>query len=153
VIRVPLLRSGKKRSFMAEMANPVRHEFWQPPATDVGAGQERSATCEECRTEFLVGSRYCHSCGATRPMVSGLAAAGVPGLAEFTSVGKHLGLATPSLIAFLLGAFCLVAALSVGVFFTAHTALEWQAVQLWRIEWLLAGIAAFAAGLLLKKSS
>jgi hypothetical protein len=39
------------------------------------------------------------------------------------------------------------------VIFTARTPLDWQAVQLWRIEWLLAGIAGFAAGLLLKKTS
>jgi hypothetical protein len=80
-------------------------------------------------------------------------AADVPGLAEFTRLGKRLGLAKPPLIAFLFGAFCLVAALSVGIIFTAHNTLDWQAIQLWRIEWLLAGVAGFAAGLLLKKTS
>jgi len=77
----------------------------------------------------------------------------VPGLTELTVLGKRLGLATPSLIAFLFGAFCVLAALSVGVLFTVHTALDWQAIQFWRIEWLLAGIAGFAAGVLLKKTS
>jgi hypothetical protein len=138
---------------MAEMANPVRHEFWRPPATQGVVSQERSETCAECRTEFIVGSRYCHCCGASRPAMSAARAVEIPGLTEFTALGKRLGLATPSLIAFLLGAFSLVAALSVGVLFTARTALDWQAIQLWRIEWLLAGIAGFAAGLLLKKIS
>ena len=137
---------------MAEMANPARHEFWRPPATERVSVQERSEACEECRTEFIVGSRYCHCCGAIRPL-SAAPGSEIPGLMEFTALGKRLGLATPSLIAFLFGAFCLAAALSVGVLFTARTALDWQAVQLWRIEWLLAGIAGFAAGLLLKKSS
>jgi hypothetical protein len=29
--------------------------------------------------------------------------------------------------------------------------LDWQAIQLWRIEWLLGAAAAFVAGCLLKK--
>ena len=57
----------------------------------------------------------------------------------------------PAVIAFLLGVFCVVGALAVSVFFSARTALDWQAIQLWRIEWLLAAVAAFVAGLLLKK--
>lgn len=138
---------------MAGVVNPARQEFWQPPATEVAAGQERSEACGECRTEFIVGSRYCHTCGAIRSMNAATTAADVPGLAEFTRLGKRLGLAKPPLIAFLFGAFCLVAALSVGIIFTAHNTLDWQAIQLWRIEWLLAGVAGFAAGLLLKRTS
>jgi hypothetical protein len=46
---------------------------------------------------------------------------------------------------------CVVGALSVSVFFSARTLLDWQAIQLWRIEWLLAAVAAFAAGCVLKK--
>lgn len=137
---------------MAEVANPARHEFWRPPAPEKVVGQERSETCEECRTEFIVSSRYCHCCGASRPLGT-TQEAEIPGLTEFTALGKRLGLATPSLIAFLFGSLCLLATLSVGILFTARTPLDWQAVQLWRIEWLLAGIAGFAAGLLLKKTS
>jgi len=138
---------------MAEVVNAARHEFWRPPTPELAVSQGRSETCDECETEFVVGSRYCHSCGAIRPAASVMQATEIPGLAEFTALGKRLGLATPALIAFLAGAFCLVAALSVGVLFTARTALDWQAIQLWRIEWLLAGIAGFAAGCLLKKWS
>jgi len=137
---------------MAEVVNPVRHEFWRPPAPELAVSQERSKTCDECGTEFIIGSRYCHCCGASRATIAIAQTTEIPGFAEFIALGKRLGLTTPALVAFLLGAFCLVAALSVGVFFTARTALDWQAIQLWRIEWLLAGIAGFAAGLLLKKS-
>ncbi|MGA9528387.1 MAG: hypothetical protein WBS24_09745 [Terriglobales bacterium] len=136
---------------MAEMVNPVRHEFWRPPAPAAMAGQERAEACTDCQTEFIVGSRFCHCCGASRPTAQRVATE-IAGINEFNALGKRLGLTTPSLIAFLFGAFCLVAALSVGVLFTPHTTLDWQAVQLWRIEWLLAGIAGFAAGLLLKKA-
>jgi hypothetical protein len=38
-----------------------------------------------------------------------------------------------------------------GFLFTATTLLDWQAVQIWRIEWLLAASAVFVAGVLLKK--
>jgi hypothetical protein len=31
--------------------------------------------------------------------------------------------------------------------------LEWQAVQVYRIQWLLAAVAAFVGGLLLRKPS
>ncbi len=44
-------------------------------------------------------------------------------------------------------------AIAVGFYFTAQTVLDWQAVQIWRIQWLLAAVAAFIAGILLKKSS
>jgi hypothetical protein len=44
-----------------------------------------------------------------------------------------------------------VGALAVSVFFSARTVLDWQAIQLWRIEWLLAAVAAFVAGCLLKR--
>jgi len=138
---------------MAEMASPARHGFWRPPAPEVLVSPERSETCPECRTEFIVGSRYCHCCGAIRPRLQAVREVEIPGLTEFTAVGKRLGLATPAFIAFVLGALCLIAALSVGILFTAHTALDWEAIQLWRIEWLLAGIAGFAAGLMLKKAS
>jgi hypothetical protein len=36
--------------------------------------------------------------------------------------------------------------------FTAGTVLDWQAVQIWRVEWLLGAAAAFLAGILLKKA-
>jgi len=50
-----------------------------------------------------------------------------------------------------LGCACVVAAVVTGLVFTASTVVEWQAIQLWRIEWLLAAIALFGAGMLLKK--
>jgi hypothetical protein len=38
-------------------------------------------------------------------------------------------------------------------FITAKTLVEWQAIQFYRAEWLLAATAAFVAGILLKKPS
>jgi hypothetical protein len=75
----------------------------------------------------------------------------VPGVAELTALGERLGLNTPATAAFVIGALCLLGAMSVSLFFTARTPLDWQAIQMWRIEWLMAAIAAFVGGCLLKK--
>jgi hypothetical protein len=75
----------------------------------------------------------------------------IPGLTQFFALVEPLGLPKPALVAFLSGMLCLVGALAVSAFFTARTLLDWQAIQLWRIEWLLASVASFVAGCLLKK--
>jgi hypothetical protein len=36
---------------------------------------------------------------------------------------------------------------------TAKNFVDWQAIQLYRVEWLLAATASFVAGILLKKPS
>jgi len=34
---------------------------------------------------------------------------------------------------------------------TAKTLVDWQAIQIYRVEWLLAATASFVVGILLKK--
>ena len=63
------------------------------------------------------------------------------------------GLALAPLVAFFLGLACAAAALLAGIFSNPQTVLDWQVVQSWRIEWLLASVASFVAGLLLKRPS
>jgi len=142
---------------MGEVANQVQHEFWRPPmqtAAPDTAVHEYIETCRRCGTEFIVSSRFCHACGATRPELNaGYRVMDLPGLAELSALGEKLELTTASLIAFLVGIVCVVGALAVGVVFSARTLLDWQAIQIWRVEWLLGAIAAFVAGRLLKKSS
>jgi hypothetical protein len=139
---------------MAEAADQAQHDFWRPPvaASKAVVIPERSATCRRCGTEFIVSSLYCHACGTGRPelRVSGARSLLVPGLAELAGLGERLGLTTPALVAFLVGILCVAGALVVSLF-SASTPLDWQAIQLWRIEWLLAAVAAFVAGCLLKK--
>jgi len=140
---------------MAEALDQAQNEFWRPPAkaADIAAGQDRSETCNDCGTEFIVGSRFCHSCGAGRPELSPSRTVEIPGLMELSALGKRFGLSKAALAAFLFGVLCMVGALTVGIVFTARTTLDWQAIQMWRIEWLLAAIASFGAGCLLKKST
>jgi ribosomal protein L37E len=138
---------------MAEAAQQAQHEFWRPPmrAVPEGAGQSETAeACDRCGTEFIVGSRYCHSCGASRPDLS--ESRSQEGITlTFSGIAERLRLSTAPFIAFLVGIVCVVGAAGVGVIFNAHTVLDWQAVQLWRIEWLLGAVAAFVAGCLLKQ--
>ncbi len=138
---------------MAEAADQAQHEFWRPPApaAKAVASPERSSACRHCGTEFIVSSIYCHSCGAKRPDLTAASTLEIPGRAELASLRERLGLTTPAVIAFLLGLFSIVGAVAVSVLFSARTTLDWQAIQLWRIEWLLGAVAAFAAGCLLKK--
>jgi hypothetical protein len=138
---------------MAEAANQPQHEFWRPPmlGAETVIKLQRTTVCRQCGTEFIVSSVYCHSCGLKRPALNAEPNLEIPGLAELSALGERLGLTTPAVAAFLLGAMCLVGALAVSVCFSARTTLDWQAIQLWRIEWLVAAVAAFVAGCLFKK--
>jgi hypothetical protein len=119
-------------------------------ASEVVALPDRSATCR-CGSEFIVSSLYCHACGAKLPGINAGRTFEIPGRAELTSLGERLGLTTAAVTAFVLGIFCMVGALGVSLFFSARTLADWQAIQLWRIEWLLAAVASFVAGCVLKK--
>ncbi len=141
---------------MARMAPNYqeRQEFWKPPVsqhfepqTDVAV-----AACERCGTDFVLGSRFCHVCGADRQSAGAEAGSGAwRAWFDFDSLRDFLGQSYASLVAMIGGFVCVVAAAVTGFLFTATTLLDWQAVQLWRIEWLLAAIALFAAGILLRK--
>jgi hypothetical protein len=142
---------------MSEAVHHVEHEYWRPPDQPARVMEAPPAIggqliCDQCDSEFLVGSRFCHVCGSEREKLAG------PGLAarwaqvlDFTRIREGLGLSVGSMIAFIAGIGCILAAIIIGLIFSAATFQDWQAVQIWRIEWLLAGAAAFLAGILLKK--
>jgi hypothetical protein len=138
--------------------------------------------CPRCSSEFLSGSQFCHSCGTRRPIAisetTKADAAAIANLWEqvvdgihalidavrnvrfpswlsclhFHEIKQRVGLSTGSLVAFLIGLGCVGGALLVGLL-TAKTLTDWQAIQFYRAEWLLAATAAFLAGILLKKRS
>lgn len=133
---------------MAGFAHNAHQDFWRPPLAAVPEiiHPDVNEACHRCGTEFIVGARYCHHCGASRPETA--AASGF----DVTQIGSLFGLSTGAFIAFLVGIACLLGVLSVGYIFSAKTLVDWQAVQMWRIEWLLGAIAAFVAGCLLKSN-
>ncbi|MBV8478446.1 MAG: hypothetical protein JOZ36_17445 [Acidobacteria bacterium] len=106
----------------------------------------------------MVGAGFCHLCGGRR---SESANAGSPASVrplewarhlEFHSIKERIGLPTSAMVAFLLGIACALGAVLVGFIFSANTVLDWQAVQVWRIQWLLGAAASFLAGILLKRN-
>ena len=176
---------------MAELAHSTQEEFWRPPiqrladdATLPESSPSMAEACPRCGREFLLGSRFCHSCGSRRPvlmtsadredavalanlwqqgilrvrqLVSAIPWRKVEAPAwlrhlHFHEIKSRTGLSTASLIAFVVGLSCVAGALLVGLL-TARTLVDWQAIQFYRAEWLLAATASFVAGILLKKRS
>jgi hypothetical protein len=174
---------------MAEFVHDAHQDFWQSPVlrkpspeaeTATGA-QSMAEVCAGCRTEYLIGARFCHSCGQPRPaiselrnqargfgevwtrtqarlrpwldMASSVRKVPVPSWLQylhFHEIKRWVGLPTASLIAFLIGLGCVAGALCVSFFYRASNLAEFQAIQMWRLEWLLAATASFVAGILLK---
>lgn len=133
--------------------NPdMRTEFWRP--AEVSRAHFESGECSQCGSEFAVGARYCHVCGADR------APGSRPKLEIFRQLKAHLrwslverflGLNRAAAIAFCVGILCALGALFVGLIYSAQTTLDWEAIQMWRIEWLLGALVAFVAGILLRQ--
>jgi hypothetical protein len=178
---------------MAEVIHEAQHEFWRPPANLKGASEilvtavanPMAEACSRCHAEFMIGSRFCHTCGAHRPeknvvnsssprltsrefvahRLEWLQSAAVAlyqsrpkfpawlRYLHFHEIKNWIGLPTPSLIAFMIGLGCVVGAIGVSLFYKASNLAEFQAIQMWRIEWLLGATASFVAGILLKKPS
>jgi hypothetical protein len=138
---------------MADVAHDAQHEFWRPPVVPAEAARSGLVeVCDGCATEFMVGSLFCHTCGASRETRTP-ATAHWTLYFEFHNIKRTLGLSTVSLFAFVVGIACLImAGVAVGMMYSVQTFNDFQAVQLYRMQWLLGAIAAFAAGLLLKKS-
>ena len=72
---------------------------------------------------------------------------------EVQNIKANLGLSTVSFAAFLVGVACMLAALMVGMIYNVQNFGDFQAVQFWRMQWLLGAVAAFVAGILLKRDS
>ncbi len=110
----------------------------------------QSENCARCGTEFVAGSRFCHICGAARKPQFVARRFQWARLLDVHHMKERLGLPLASLVALIVGVICTLAAIGTGLVYTATTVLDWQAVQVWRIEWLLAAVVAFLAGILLK---
>ena len=145
---------------MSEVVDNAPQEFWRPPvAASESVIPAMVEACDRCETEFMIGARFCHGCGAERRAIASTTAAHLWGRAvrllrvlEFQNVKEWLGLSMASLIAFFAGVGCLLAAIAVGAIYSVQTLADFQAIQSWRIQWLLAALAAFAAGILLKQA-
>jgi uncharacterized protein (DUF983 family) len=177
---------------MAEVVPNAQQDFWQAPAlhqevlavANPVPARGVAEMCARCGSEFMIGARFCHSCGSNRPSMNSAASADASALAGFWTAGvlrlqsavaripwrklsppswlhylhfheikRWIGLPTASLVAFITGLGCVMGMLGVSLFYKASNLAEFQAIQMWRIEWLLGATAAFVAGILLKKPS
>src|SRR5271156_2538085 len=78
---------------MAEVVHETQQDFWRPPSPAVNeevvvvraTGISTMAdACPRCGSEFLLGSRFCHSCGGRRP--EALSATARADAAEFANL-------------------------------------------------------------------
>jgi hypothetical protein len=140
---------------MSETAHQLDQEYWRPPvhtAMQEAQPHAQAELCPRCNTEFIVGSRFCYVCGTEREPHPEVAEGRLAHMLDFQIIRESLGQTIPSMIAFIVGLVCVGAAVAIGFLYTASTVLDWQAVQIWRIEWLLAAAVSFIAGVLLKRT-
>ena len=147
---------------MSEALHDTQNDFWRrppaaaeiPPVIIPGVSPLMVEACDRCETEFMVGARFCYLCGAVRRAQAGST---MPHswtrYLEFNSIKQVFGLPVASLIAFLVGLGCLLAAVFVGAIYAVQNAGDFQAIQFWRMEWLLAAIAFFVAAVLLRQTA
>ncbi len=137
---------------MSETAREISQEFWrpaQPPRSDYMAMNE--AQCVTCGTEFAPGARFCHVCGNGREDEYQLTRSSkIAEALDFSNIRERMGMSTTSLVLTIIAAACVLATLLTGLIYSASTLTEWQAVQTWRIEWMLAALVSLVAAILLK---
>jgi hypothetical protein len=140
---------------MASPAGSKSQEYWRPSNPEIARViPSIRDICWSCGADYTPGARFCHICGGTR---DGLHPEPVRPVEKRTaeenavSLVRTLGLSIPCAVFLIMGlAFALTALLS-GVVYREDTLVDWQAVQTWRIEWLLASAVALLAGILLKR--
>ena len=154
-------------------ANPLRREggYWKPvldyehwddghlDSSHSGNGGASVATqaeqpvrhdlCHRCGAEFVVDSPFCRMCGHARGTEAPRASRRSSHLLYFHQLCSRLGLSMLAMICLLAGLVCLGAAIATGFIYTSSTLVDWQAVQIWRAEWLLAAGVVFLCGILL----
>lgn len=138
---------------MSETAREISQEYWrpaQPPQSQIG-DMRAEAHCARCGTQLTPGARFCHVCGSERePDTRAHFRRGVSFSIDFESIRQRIGLPMmSSLLAILAVVFVLVTLLT-GMVYRADTLVEWQAVQTWRIEWMLAALVALVGAVLFK---
>ena len=139
---------------MSEGTRHITQEYWrpaQPPRAET-RGMQTETLCSNCGSEYALGARFCHVCGNEREPEMHIARHyRIAEILNFEAICERLGLNAVAMVLTVIGAVCVLGALLVGVIYTANTVLDWQAVQLWRIQWMLGAMVAFVAAILLNK--
>jgi hypothetical protein len=141
---------------MADIKRESSQEYWRPAPSagnpfPASGPQTRGnqASCALCGTPYAIGARFCHSCGLSRE--SGQEKHNpVKRWLDLDVLRTHFGFSTASLVLVLAALIFTLATLMIGMVYNTSTAADWQAVQTWRIEWLLATVAALLGAMLFK---
>lgn len=142
---------------MADLVHDARQEFWRPPQEQAALHSALPDACRRCGTEFMVGAAFCHICGmgrhrsAANGSVNWLRHLSFLKTLDFARVKRFFGLPVASLCAFLVGTLFVLVALAQG-FRNGQEFSDFEAIQLLRIQWLMAACAAFLVGILLKNT-
>jgi hypothetical protein len=141
---------------MPRTARPSSQEYWRPADPVVARIMRPILTeglCPNCSTKYSSGARFCHLCGIERNRRPVLVPGSTTGTHPFVldTIRQRWGLSVPSVLFFVLGIACLVIGSVIGLFYQAENMVQWQAIQFWRVEWLLGAVAAMLAGILLRK--
>lgn len=146
---------------MADFTKELSQEYWRPAPTPGNQFQPQGfqthsteAFCTGCGTQYAVGARFCHVCALGREddlhLVKRTA---IVDWLDFDRIREKSGLSSISLVLVLAAAVFMLATVMTGLVYNTATIAEWQAVQTWRIEWLLATVAALLAAMLFKDKS
>lgn len=144
---------------MAEYTRQTVEEYWRPAPVAGGSFERRglqatasTATCTICGTPYLAGARFCHLCGLSRePVLHKMKWSLLGDWMDLEGIRERTGLSAISLVLAGVAVICLMATVMTGLVYNTTSLAEWQAVQTWRIEWLLASVAALLGALLFKK--
>ena len=143
---------------MADFTRELSQEYWRP--SQPSGGQQHGfhtqgeAFCNVCGTPYAAGARFCHLCGLGRD--EDLHAEKTNQLLEWMDIGAirmQFGLSNVSMVFLLAATIFMLATVLTGLVYNTSTVAEWQAVQAWRVEWLLATVVALLAAMLFKKQS
>ena len=143
---------------MSDTAREISQEYWRP-AQQPNRPEYPVASvipfCNMCGTQYAPGARFCHVCGENREpeFHSAGAASRIAKILDFTHIREKMGLSATALVLVVMAAGCVLAALFTGIVYSASTVSEFQAVQSWRMEWMLTAIAALIAAVLFRDSS
>ena len=139
---------------MSDSAREISQEYWRPAQQPNRVEYPVASVtpyCNMCGTQYATGARFCHVCGENRdPEFQATGANRIAQALDFTNIRQKLGMSTTSLVLTAVAIGCVLGALLTGMVYSANTIAEFQAVQSWRMEWLMAAAVALIAAILFK---
>lgn len=149
------LRSTLVRLRMSQVTQTVSQEYWRP--SNSAAARLLKAPmgepCPSCGVDYYPAAQFCHCCGHEREQQTRTQNLALADYFDLSVLRRRLGLSPICMLCLIAGAVCIAIAAMLGMLYKAQTSLEWQALQMWRIEWLWGAAGVLLAGILLKNKN